>query len=99
MHTTNRISHNAKSTLKILSHTMLPIKKLFLTAHFLLIAGTSLTHAATTTTTITLQPDSAKECALCHYSWVDTFFYEKRSTEIATFPDKPTVAISQMCLS
>jgi predicted CXXCH cytochrome family protein len=78
---------------------MLPIKKLFLTAHFLLIAGTSLTHAATTTTTITLQPDSAKECALCHYSWVDTFFYEKRSTEIATFPDKPMVAISQMCLS
>ena len=57
----------------------------------------SSTHATTTTTS--LKPDSAKECAICHYSWVDTFFFDKRSTEIATFPEKPTVAISEMCLS
>ena len=64
---------------------------------FLLLVTVSSSQAATTTTS--LQPDSAKECAICHYSWVDTFFIEQRSSELATFPDKPTVADAEMCFS
>ena len=54
-------------------------------------------NAATTTTT--LQPDSAKECAICHYAWVDTFFIEKRGTELAPLPDQDTAATADMCFS
>jgi predicted CXXCH cytochrome family protein len=57
------------------------------------------THAFAATTTAPLQPDSAKECAICHYSWVDTFFIEKLNTALATFPENPTVADSDMCYS
>ncbi len=40
---------------------------------FLLLVTVSSSQAATTTTS--LQPDSAKECAICHYSWVDIQFF------------------------
>ncbi len=46
-----------------------------------------------------LEPDSAKECAICHYSWVDTFFVEHRGTELAALPEKPTAADAEMCFS
>ncbi len=52
-----------------------------------------------TTTTTSLKPDSAKECAICHFSWVETFFYEKRDTELARLPLTPEVATSKMCFS
>jgi len=64
-----------------------------------LVGITPFTQAVITTTTISLQPDSAKECAICHYSWVDTFFIEHRATELVTLPDKLTVATSEMCFS
>ncbi|MDX1778746.1 MAG: hypothetical protein R3339_07685, partial [Thermodesulfobacteriota bacterium] len=57
----------------------------------------SSSYAATTTTS--LKPDSAKECAICHYSWVETFFYEKRGTELVQLPLTPHVATSKMCFS
>jgi predicted CXXCH cytochrome family protein len=52
-----------------------------------------------TTTTTSLKPDSAKECAICHYSWVETFFYDKRGTVLAPLPAAPKVATSKMCFS
>ena len=52
-----------------------------------------------TTTTTSLKPDSAKECAICHYSWVETFFYEKRGTELVQLPLTPQAATSKMCFS
>ncbi len=46
-----------------------------------------------------LEPDSAKECAICHYDWVDTFFTEKRGTELLPLPRRPTTADAEMCFS
>ena len=46
-----------------------------------------------------LKPDSAKECAICHYSWVDTFFVEHRGSELASLPERPTAADAEMCYS
>jgi predicted CXXCH cytochrome family protein len=77
---------------------MILAKRLLIIVHLLvLFTGVLSSHAATTTTS--LKPDSAKECALCHYSWVETFFFEKRSTEIAAFPEAPLVATAEMCYS
>lgn len=74
-------------------------KSFFIIQFFLFFAAVPLTQAAVTTTAISLQPDSAKECAICHYIWVDTFFIEHRGTELVTLPDKPIVATSEMCFS
>jgi len=46
-----------------------------------------------------LQPDSAKECAICHYSWVDTFYEDHRSTALAMMPTAPEAAAADMCYS
>ena len=51
------------------------------------------------TETTTLKPDTAKECAICHYNWVETFFFEKRSTLIAHFPVELEVSTTDMCYS
>lgn len=46
-----------------------------------------------------LKPDSAKECAICHYQWVDTFFEGHTGTQIAALPERPLVAEAEMCFS
>lgn len=46
-----------------------------------------------------LKPDSAKECAICHYQWVDTFFESHTGTQIAERPERPLVAEAEMCFS
>ncbi len=56
-------------------------------------------HTYASTTTTSLKPDSAKECAICHFGWTENFFYEKKSTEIAACPDSPQVATAEMCYS
>ena len=33
------------------------------------------------------QADTAKECAICHYRWVSTFFTEHRSTPLASLQE------------
>jgi len=77
---------------------MIPANRLLIIVYLLvLFSGVLSSHAATTTTS--LKPDSAKECALCHYSWIETFFFEKKSTEIAAFPEEPLVATAEMCYS
>jgi hypothetical protein len=30
-------------------------------------------------------PDSAKECAICHYRWIDTFFVDGRGTDLVEY--------------
>ncbi len=70
--------------------------KLCFLIFFTVLAGAS---AASATTTTTLQPDSAKECAICHYGWVDTFFNEKRGTDLAALPGADTAAEADMCFS
>ena len=44
-------------------------------------------------------PNSAKACAICHYRWVDTFFIEGRSSELATYTAEKMVATPEMCYS
>ncbi len=46
-----------------------------------------------------LEPDSAKECAICHYDWVDTFFTEHRGTELVPLPARSPTADAEMCFS
>lgn len=46
-----------------------------------------------------LQPDSAKECAICHYSWVDTFYEDHQSSFLAKRPETPEAAVAEMCYS
>jgi predicted CXXCH cytochrome family protein len=44
-------------------------------------------------------PNSAKACAICHYRWVDTFFIEGRSSELAPYTAQKMVATPDMCYS
>jgi len=44
-------------------------------------------------------PNSAKACAICHYRWVDTFFIEGRSSELADYTAEKMVATPDMCYS
>lgn len=44
-------------------------------------------------------PSSAKECAICHYRWVDTFFVDGRGTDLAPLQTEPVVGTSEMCFS
>jgi predicted CXXCH cytochrome family protein len=44
-------------------------------------------------------PSSAKECAICHYRWVDTFFLDGRGTDLVPLQTEPVVGTSEMCFS
>jgi predicted CXXCH cytochrome family protein len=44
-------------------------------------------------------PNSAKECAICHYRWIDTFYIEGRGTELAAYHSEKVVATPEMCFS
>lgn len=72
--------------------------KLFLSAHISFFCLTGFSSLAATTTT-TLKPDSAKECAICHYGWVETFLIEKRGTALIPFVAQDTAAEADMCFS
>ncbi len=70
------------------------------TAWFLTSIVCTLTAALpSSATTTSLKPDSAKECAICHYGWVDTFFIGKRGTDLALLPSRDTAAEADMCFS
>ena len=45
------------------------------------------------------QADSAKRCAICHYTWVYTFFEEHSNGELATLPEAPFIEKKEMCFS
>lgn len=44
-------------------------------------------------------PDSAKECALCHYRWIDTFFIDGKGSELVEYQAEKVVATSEICFS
>jgi predicted CXXCH cytochrome family protein len=44
-------------------------------------------------------PDSAKECALCHYRWIDTFFIDGRGSDLVPYQAEKVVATAEICFS
>lgn len=44
-------------------------------------------------------PSSAKECAICHYRWVDTFFLDGRGTALAPLQTEQVEGTAEMCFS
>lgn len=44
-------------------------------------------------------PSSAKECAICHYRWVDTFFIDGKGTDLVEYQSEMVVSKPEMCFS
>ncbi len=44
-------------------------------------------------------PSSAKECALCHYRWIDSFFLSGKGTELVPYQADKVVAKAEICYS
>ncbi len=44
-------------------------------------------------------PDSAKECAICHYRWIDTFFIDGRGSDLVDYQAEKVVAKPEICFS
>ena len=44
-------------------------------------------------------PNSAKECALCHYRWIDTFFIDGRGSDLVEYQADQVVARPEICFS
>jgi hypothetical protein len=45
------------------------------------------------------QPRSAKECAICHYRWIDTFFIDGKGSDLVPYQSDKVVATPDMCFS
>jgi predicted CXXCH cytochrome family protein len=45
------------------------------------------------------QADTAKQCSICHYRWVYTFYVEHRDTPLAPLEEEKVVGHRDMCLS
>lgn len=46
-----------------------------------------------------LNPDSSKECAVCHYEWMPEFLFELKGTDLVEFQQEKVVADERMCFS
>ncbi len=44
-------------------------------------------------------PDSAKECAICHYRWIDTFFVDGTGSDLVEYQAEKVVAKPEICFS
>ncbi len=66
---------------------------------FIILFTVTASNALITSSEESLKPDSAKQCSICHFSWVDTFFVDKKSSVFAALPDKPVAASIEMCFS
>ncbi|MBI5408079.1 MAG: hypothetical protein HZA14_01785 [Nitrospirae bacterium] len=44
-------------------------------------------------------PDSAKECAICHYNWIDTFYLHGRGSDLVEYTAEKVAAKPEMCFS
>jgi predicted CXXCH cytochrome family protein len=44
-------------------------------------------------------PNSAKECAICHYRWIDTFFIYGKGSDLVEYHSEKVVASFGMCFS
>lgn len=56
-------------------------------------------HTASSKIEHSKQADTAKECAICHYRWVSTFFMEHRKTPLAPLQEEIVVGDQEMCFS
>jgi predicted CXXCH cytochrome family protein len=46
-----------------------------------------------------MERNSAKECAICHISWIDVFYFEGRPTGLTERPPADAAASEEMCFS
>ncbi len=44
-------------------------------------------------------PDSAKECAICHYRWIDTFYLDGKGSDLVPYQQEKVVAKLEMCFT
>ncbi|GBE04008.1 cytochrome c nitrite reductase pentaheme subunit [bacterium BMS3Abin09] len=44
-------------------------------------------------------PNSAKECAICHYRWIDIFFVDGKGSELVPYQAEKVVAKPEICFS
>ncbi|MEW6380658.1 MAG: cytochrome c3 family protein [bacterium] len=44
-------------------------------------------------------PNSAKECAICHFRWMDQFYFEGRGTDLVEYQKERDAADEMMCYS
>lgn len=44
-------------------------------------------------------PNSAKECAICHFRWLDQFYYEGRGTDLVEYQQEREAASEMICYS
>lgn len=43
--------------------------------------------------------NSAKECAICHYRWLDVFFFEGKGTDLVDYQKERVAGKEEMCFS
>ena len=53
----------------------------------------TVTHAAN------LEPSPARECAICHFRWMEPFYYEERGTELHPLQTEKVAGTEMMCFS
>ena len=66
---------------------------------FLLLPGIFLFHLQCLASEPPRNPSSAKECAICHYRWIDTFFVDGRGSDLVPYQQKKVVAEPEICFS
>jgi predicted CXXCH cytochrome family protein len=70
------------------------VKKLLILLPMLLAA-----FAAYSADVTKLNPDSSKQCAVCHYEWMPEFLFDLKGTELVDYQKEKTVATEKMCFS
>ncbi len=67
---------------------------------FLLFSTILLYHTSSLANQAPRNPNSAKECAICHYRWIDTFFIDGKGTDLVPYEETTkAVAEPEMCFS
>ena len=44
-------------------------------------------------------PNSAKDCAICHYRWIDTFYVNGTGSDLVPYQSEKVVAKPEICFS
>jgi len=63
---------------------------------FIMLVLSDISYAAFQTPT---NPNSAKECAICHYRWIDTFFIDGKGSDLVEYSSEKVAASPGMCFS
>jgi predicted CXXCH cytochrome family protein len=73
--------------------------RLLLLLFSLLLNGILLFHSQGLAAEAPRNPNSAKECAICHYRWIDTFFIDGKGTDLVPYQETKVVAEPGICFS